>query len=222
MATDAETRIDYSEQLVQLMQRVGIESYRSLSARAGVSRWAINGLRQGQVPRLRVEVLMRLSQVLETSISQLIDTFSGVSTSPTAKALAVNREPSLEALQREYERLQQRLVQQEGIVRQRMQGDAIAILESLLVQWPTFAQAAQQNPDLPATRLLPLMKPFDALLQAWNLIPIGMVGEEVPFDPQIHQPMKGNPQVGQLVRVRNVGYYHDDSLLYRARVSPLE
>ena len=66
---------DYSFRLQELMQRVEIPSYRALSDRAGVSRWAINLLRQGKLERLRVDVLMRLSQTLAMPLSGLIARF---------------------------------------------------------------------------------------------------------------------------------------------------
>ena len=128
--------------------------------------------------------------------------------------------PDVEALRREYERLQQQLADQEQEVRQRVQRDAIATLESWLVQWPTAVYAAQNNPDLSATKLLPLARPIETLLQSWDVTPIGTVGQEEPFDPTIHQPREGNPQVGQIVRIRNVGYRHGEKIVYRAKVSP--
>lgn len=234
MATSPTNGADYSQPLRQLMQQANINSYRQLSQAAGVSRWAINLLRQGQVHRLRVEALQQLSQTLNSPVAALLATFSGDGPHPQKAAQPPGSgEPhvhktaqplqsaaSTEALQREYERLQQRLIEQEAQVRQQVQADAIAILESWLVQWPTALNAVQQNPNLPAARLIPLTKPLDALLHAWDLVPIGTVGEETSFDPQIHQPMSGNPQVGELTRIRYVGYRHGERLLYRAKVSP--
>jgi DNA-binding Xre family transcriptional regulator len=221
MARNPENALDYSPQLQQLMQRVGINSYRQLSEQASVSRWAINLLRQGQVERLRVEVLLQLSEVLDMSVAELLATFAGndiqlsATSSPQGNA-------DVETLQREYARLQQQMVQQEEEVRRRVQGDAIAILESWMLQWPTAAHAVTQNPDLPASRLLPLTKPLDALIQSWGIVPIGTIGETVPFDPQVHRPRNGNPQPGELVRIRNVGYRQGEKLLYRAAVSPAD
>jgi len=217
---------DYSFRLQELMQRVEIPSYRALSDRAGVSRWAINLLRQGKLERLRVDVLMRLSQTLAMPLSGLIARFSesgGDQVNPSVSGVGSapsTASPDVEALRREYERLQQQLADQEQEVRQRVQRDAIATLESWLVQWPTAVYAAQNNPDLSATKLLPLARPIETLLQSWDVTPIGTVGQEEPFDPTIHQPREGNPQVGQIVRIRNVGYRHGEKIVYRAKVSP--
>ena len=215
----ATNQVDYSPQLQQLMQRVGIGSYRQLSETAGVSRWTINQLRQGNVARLRIEGLTRLSQALAVSWPDLLHHFAAVE--PTDLPGPETSE-DVQALRREYHRLQQQLADQEAVVRQRVQGEAIAILESWLLQWPTATHAVQQNATLPAARLLPLTKPLEALLKAWQVEPIGDVGETQPFDPQIHQPMAGNPQVGQMVRIRYVGYRHGQRLLYRAKVSPAD
>jgi DNA-binding Xre family transcriptional regulator len=154
--------VDYSAQLQELMGRVEIPSYRALSGKAGVSRWAINLLRQGKLERLRVDVLMRLSQTLATPLPELIARFSELTgdqpnlsaSGQTTDAASIDSE--VEALRREYERLQQKLADQEQEVRQRVQRDAITTLESWLIFWPTFAHAVKDNPDLPASKLLPL------------------------------------------------------------------
>ena len=218
---------DYSLRLRQLMQPVGINSYRALSQQAGVSRWGINLLRQGQVDRLRVGMLMRLSSALEISVSELITQFTEPARRGPEAALQPGTTietgaPAADILQQEYERLKQQMVKQEQEIRLKVQEDAISLLESWLLQWPTAVYAVQQNNNLPAARLLPLTKPLDSLLLSWNLLPIGRVGEQVPFNPQLHQPMNDNPQPGQTVRVRYVGYCHGERLLYRAKVSPLD
>jgi DNA-binding Xre family transcriptional regulator len=219
-------QVDYSAQLQELMQQVAIPSYRALGDKAGVSRWAINLLRQGQVERLRVEALVRLSQTLAIPLPELIAHFSETSknqpgpTLPGATSKDVNAASDVDSLRREYERLQQKMTEQEEEVRRRVQEDAIATLESWLVQWPTAAYAVKNNPDLPASKLLPLTRPIEILLKSWDITPIGTVGEEESFDPTIHQPREGTPQVGQLVRIRNVGYRHGNRIVYRARVSP--
>jgi DNA-binding Xre family transcriptional regulator/molecular chaperone GrpE (heat shock protein) len=212
-------QVDYSPQLQQLMQRKDIPSYRALGERAGISQWTINLLRQGQVARLRVEALMKLSQTLATPLPDLIALFTGTSQTQPERASAP-RTSETQALRQEYDRLRQQLADQEAEIRKRVQGDAIATLESWLLQWPTAVYAVQNNPDLPASRLLPLTKPLNALLESWNILPIGTVGESEPFDPTIHQPLKGNPCIGEWVRIRNLGYRQGERILYRAKVSP--
>ena len=58
-------RCDLSPRLQGLMQKAGLTSYRALCRGAGVSRLTVDQLRQGQVGRLRVDRVQRLSQVLE-------------------------------------------------------------------------------------------------------------------------------------------------------------
>ena len=44
----------------------------------------------------------------------------------------------------------------------------------------------------------------------------------MPYDPQYHQIIKGTAQVGELVKVRYVGYKQEDKLLHKAKVSPVD
>ena len=224
--------VDYSERLRSLMAQAHIASYRSLSASSGVPRSAIDGLRRGQIGRLRVSTLQRLSQALGLPLDKLVETFSPDTSNPAdatnpagasnsagaANAEVVNQ---LKQLRQECDRLQSQLATQAATVRQQVQQEAIAQLEPWLVQWPTAVHAAQQRVDLPAQKLIPLVRPIEALVQQWGITPIESVGAEVPFDPQHHQPKAGLPSPGQLVRVSHVGYRQGDRLLHRARVSQI-
>jgi hypothetical protein len=82
----------------------------------------------------------------------------------------------------------------------------------------------KQNPELPASRLLPLLKPLNKLLSTWEIEPIGSVGEIVSYNPQEHELMESSDshleQIDQ-VKIRYVGYRQRDNLLYRAKVSPI-
>ncbi|NES19707.1 MAG: nucleotide exchange factor GrpE, partial [Symploca sp. SIO3E6] len=81
--------------------------------------------------------------------------------------------------------------------------------------------AAQQNEQLPAVKLLPLMRPVESLLQKWGVEAIAPVGAEVSYNPQYHQLISGNAQPGEMVKVRYTGYRQGEKLLYRAKVSPV-
>lgn len=101
----------------------------------------------------------------------------------------------------------------------------MAILESLLLQLPTFTDAISRHPDLPASRLLPFLQPLYQLLKTWGIEPIGQVGEIVRYNPQEHELMEDSSSPAkeiEWVRIRYVGYRQGDRLLYRARVSPVE
>ncbi|WOD38646.1 helix-turn-helix domain-containing protein [Nodosilinea sp. E11] len=223
MAKTTPKPVDYSERLRSLMNRAGLTSYRALSQASGVSRSGIDRLRQGQVEQLRVSTLQHLSLSLGLPLAELVEKFSPAQPGPTAalppEAAALAQ---VKALRQECDRLQAQLTTQADTVRQQVQQAAIAQLEPWLVQWPTAAHAAQQKPDLPAHKLIPLLRPVETLVQQWGVTPIESVGDEVLFDPQIHQP-KGEPLTpGQPVRVSHVGYRQGDRLLHRAKVSPVQ
>ncbi len=203
---------DYTHLLQQFMQQVGVSSYRELSRITGVSEKQLRRLRQGNVSQLRVETLLKLAQALQVSASELLTTFS--------TAERGDKTETVTALKQEYQRLQQQMEQQRETLKQEFQQSSLQVLESWLVQWPTAAYAAQQNQQLPAVRLLPLVRPVEQLLQQWGVEAIASVGVELPYDPQWHQLMEGTAQPGELVRVRYTGYRIGEKLLYRVKVSP--
>ncbi|NET57278.1 MAG: helix-turn-helix domain-containing protein [Symploca sp. SIO2E6] len=208
---------NYTQLLQQLMQQVDITSFKQLSRTAGVSERQLRRLRQGEVAQMRVETLLKLSQVLQVQVNKLLEMFAPESTTPEPDP------PSevLITLQQEYQRLQQQLQQQRETLMQEFQQSSLQVLESWLIQWPTAAYAAQQNEQLPAVRLLPLIRPVESLLQQWGIEAIASVGAEVPYDPQHQQLMSGSAQPGDMVKVRYTGYRQGDKLLYRAKVSPV-
>ncbi|HEY9728566.1 MAG TPA: helix-turn-helix transcriptional regulator [Chroococcales cyanobacterium] len=207
---------DCTQRLQQLMQPLGFSTYKQLSLSAGVSEKLLRRLRQGQVLQLRGETLLKLAQALQVSVNELLATFSSVSLPAVSQS-----EGEEAALRQEYQRLQQQLEQQRDTLRQEFQQSSLQLLESWLVQWPTAAYAAQQNQQLPAVRLLPLVRPVEQLLQEWGVDAIASVGSEIPYEPHLHQLMEGTAQAGELVRVRYTGYRQADKLLYRAKVSPV-
>lgn len=215
-------RADYSPALRSLMAEANIASYRALSQLSGVPRSAIDGLRQGQVGRLRVDVLQRLGQTLGLSLEALVDRFSALDRSQREGDSRAEAAEQIKALRQECDRLQTQLATQADTVRQQVQQEAIAQLEPWLVQWPTAAHAAQQKADLPAQKLLPLVRPVETLVQGWGVTPIETVGAEVAYDPHIHQPKAGVLSPGQPVRVSHVGYRQGDRLLHRAKVTPIQ
>jgi DNA-binding Xre family transcriptional regulator len=199
----------YSQKLRSLLQQAQIPSLKALSRAAGVSEWQVKQLSQGQAAKMRVEPLHKLAQALQISMAELVSLFS---------ELAIEPSPSSN-LQQEYQRLQNQLQQQQVASQQEFQNTSLQILESWLIQYPTAAYAAQQN-DIPASRLLPLMRPVEQLVKAWGVEAIAPVGAEVAYDPQVHQLMEGNAGVGEPVRIRYIGYRQGEKLLYRAKVSP--
>lgn len=222
---------DFTHQLQDLMQRVGVSSFKALARSAGVSERQLLKLRRGEVQQIRVNVLIQLSQALQVSLTDLVTTFSPVELdaqtflpSPGKEQLHENVAPPGESqqiadLKREYQRLQTQLEQQRQTLWQEFQQSSLGVLESWLLQWPTAAQKAQENPQLAAVKLLPLLRPMEQLLQQWGVEAIAPVGAELPYDPLLHQLMEGTVQPGEIVKVRYTGYRQGDKLLYRAKVS---
>ncbi len=203
-------------QLQQLMQQVGISSYEELRKKSGVGERQIIRLRYGLVLQTKAETLVKLAQTLQISVDELIKVLSS---KPVAQASAIS--PGTRQLKQEYQRLQKQMANQKESLQQEFQQQSLQTLESWMIQWPTAAAAVENNPELPATRLLPLIKPVSQLLQHWGVKAIASVGEEVSYNPQQHQLMSGKAQAGDTVKVRYIGYSWQNKLLYRAKVSPV-
>lgn len=216
---------DYTPVLRSLMQQARISSFRALSQAAGVSEWQVEQLRRGKAAQMRVEILHRLSQSLGIALMELLAQFTEFLSLEQNPAAREPQPPDSQlneaALRQEYQRLQEQLQMQQTSLKQDFQQASLQILESWLLQFPTAAYAAQQNPQVPAVRLLPLIRPVEQLIQSWGIESIAPVGAEIPYDPQQHQLMDGTAQTGDRVRVRYTGYRQGEKLLYRAKVSPL-
>ena len=198
------------------MQRVGIVSFKALASAAGVSQGQIRRLRQGEIAQMRVETVLKLAQVLQVPINVLVKTFSIDLPPPQTD------DKTIDTLKQEYQKLQSQLVQQRQTLLQEFQLSSLQVLESCLLQLPTLAFKVQQNPEISATKLLPLMRPLEQLLQQWGIEQIAPVGSKLPYNEQLHQLLAGNAQPGDLVIVRYTGYIQGDKLLYRAKVGLIE
>ncbi len=199
------------------MQRVGIVSFKALASAAGVSPRQIRRLRQGEIAQMRVETVLKLAQVLQVQINVLVKTFSINPAPPQTD------DKTIDTLKQEYQRLQNQLSQQRQTLLQEFQLSSLQVLESCILQLPTFAFKVQQNPEISATKLLPLMmRPLEQLLQQWGIEQIAPVGSKLPYNEQLHQLLQGNAQPGDLVTVRYTGYVQGDKLLYRAKVGLIE
>jgi molecular chaperone GrpE (heat shock protein) len=209
---------DRTATLRQLMKLAGISSFQILSDRTGVSRRAIDTLRKGNAATLRYADLAKIAEVLQIQLTELIATC--ITLSPNLES------PNLEitSLREEYQHLQNQLARQKQDLRSQFEREVIQQLESLILQLPSAAYAAQTNPNMLAKNILPLLRPIDALLQKWGITVIGAVGAQVAYDPQKHEFIDGNEQSdqieeGDIAIVRYVGYMQNEKLLYRARVS---
>lgn len=205
---------DNTPQLQHLMQQAGFSHLKQLSQKAGVSELDLIRLRRGLVLQTKVETLLKISQALQISLTELLATLAPES--------VPSGESDTAGLQVEYQRLQGQMQQQRTELLQEFQTSSLQTLESWLLQWPTAVAKAQENPQLPATKLLPLVRPVEQLLQQWGVEVIGPVGIEIPYNPQQHQLIEGTAGVGEFVKVRYVGYCQGDKLLHRAKVSPIQ
>jgi molecular chaperone GrpE (heat shock protein) len=200
---------DYTDRLQTLMGAIGIKTYTELCQAAGVTEKVIRRLRRGAIGQMQIATLQKMAQGLQISAPELLAQFTDVP----------GHMPEHASLQVEYDRLQQQLATQRETLLQEFQQTTLQTIESWMLQWPTAAYAAQQNPMAPAVKLLPLVRPVENLLGQWGIAAIGQVGQAIGFDPQQHQVMGALPNPGDPVRVRYVGYMQGDRLIHRAKVS---
>jgi transcriptional regulator with XRE-family HTH domain len=193
------------------MQQAGLSGDRELSQKAGVSEVQLSRLRRGLALQTRADILLKISQALQISLTELLATLA-----PDYVELE-NAPPT--ALEQEYQRLQASIEQQRESLMQEFQLSSVQILESWMLQWPTAASKAQENHNLRAQKLLPLLRPVEQLLEHWGVESIAPVGAQIPYNPQQHQLLEGKAQPGDPVKVRYTGYRQGDKLLYRAQVS---
>jgi DNA-binding Xre family transcriptional regulator len=216
------TSPDHTAVLQTLMQHAGVPSFRALSEKAGISRWQVQQLRQGKVKQMRLAVLSQLATALEISTAELLAAFGVLDRSKIVSSGDDETAQQVVALQQEYARLQTQMERQAEQVRSQFQTESLQILESWLRYWPTAAQAATEDDQFSARKLLPLVKPVEKLMADWGVMAVVTVGEIVPYDSQQHQLIKGTANPGDLVQVRYTGYRHQGRLLFRAQVTPLE
>jgi transcriptional regulator with XRE-family HTH domain len=189
-----------SEQLTNLMRSVGFQSFSQFCQASGVSEKVLRKLRRGQISQMQLGNLQKVATGLQISLSQLVDLFSDT---PTAITPTPSPDQSQDSQLQEFQR------------------SSLQILEPWLLQWSAAAYAATQNPELPATKLLPLVRPVENLLNSWDVQMTDRVGETVPYNPQQHDLMDGTANAGDPVRVRYAGYRQVDRLLHRPKVSPV-
>ena len=214
------SQTDYPERLQQLLQQVGLRSLRELSRQAGVSRWQVQQLREGKALQMRGESLLKLSVALQISLHDLVSQFAAVELTPQERQEPKYATGKIDSYQAEYQRLKTEMAQHREVLMQEFQQSGLQILESWLKQWPKAVYAAQQNPQLTAVNLLPLMRPVEELVKQWGVEAIAEVGSQVAYDPRWHQLTQGTAEPGAMVTVKSPGYRQGDRLLYRTEVSP--
>lgn len=210
------------ERLHNLMQQVGIADLNELSQVAKVARLQLIRIQQGLILNLSLGAIARIAKALNVSVDSLLQTFVEQPQVSSEQAVTSSQQDdALIACRQEYQKLQQEMTQLQQALLVEFQQASLETIESWLLQWPTAATAVRQNPQLPASKLLSLVEPVEQLVKHWNVSTIATVGEELAYDPQNHQLMKGVAQAGELVKVRYVGYKQGDKLLHKAKVSPV-
>lgn len=116
-------------------------------------------------------------------------------------------------------RLREELQQQKAQLVEDAHLSTFECLQPLLTNYPTAKKMVQAKPDLPAQNLTALFTPLENLLISWQIQPIGSAWEQVPYDPQWHQPDTDDLTLGEPVYIRFVGYRQNDRILVPARVS---
>jgi hypothetical protein len=202
------------QHLQRLMQAQGINTLTELSLRSHVSQRELLRLLYGLTGKMQLETLVKLTQTLNIPLNELLGYFwtkSGdypILTSP-------EEGETIKALKRDYQLLEK---QQDNLYLE-FQQSVLNIIESWLLQWPTAIAFVKDNPQLPASNLIPLIKPLENLLNTWGIEATCAVGEEMPYNPELHQLMEEMANPGDLVKIRYQGYRQGDKLLYKAKVS---
>ncbi|MGL5509839.1 MAG: helix-turn-helix domain-containing protein [Microcoleaceae cyanobacterium] len=204
--------IDYTPQLKKYMAKVGINSPRELSRKAGVADIHIIRLCRGLALQTTAEVLLKITEALQIPITELLITFTPAS--------ILTKSAELSSIDKEYQRLELEKAQLQKSITQDVQQSTLQILESWLLQWPTVVQKVQDNPGLLASKILPILRPLERLMEEWGIEMIAPIGSQVSYDPQWHQLMDGEANIGDPVTVRYAGYKQGDKLIYRTQVTP--
>lgn len=122
-------------------------------------------------------------------------------------------------LQQQCRRLRAEVQQQRDQLTLEFQQETFALLQTLLMNFPTATVMAEVKPNLPARNVVALFGPLKSLLEQWDYQPIGEAWGQVFFDPQLHQADSPDIREGELVYVRFVGYRDGEQILCPAKVS---
>lgn len=125
----------------------------------------------------------------------------------------------VKAWQKKYSALNQELEKLPKQLTEDWQKETFAQLQSLLANYPTAKVMVKLKPDLPAKNLIALLKPLEGVWQNWGIEQIGKPWQQVPFNPQLHQPDSEDIIESELVYIRFVGYRQGDRILLPAKVS---
>lgn len=191
----------YDDPLRHRMGELQIPSWKALCQQAGISRRTLDHLRRGTIDSLKLGQLRSVAQALDWSLEALLSALGilsgkGSPVTPAQPPPRPDQDAILEVQRHTFHRLQ-----------------------TLLTSYPTARQMAQTQPTLPAKNLIALFRSLDTLLSDWQIDPLGSPWEQVPYDPQLHQPDSPEIHPGEPVYIRYVGYRQGDQILCPAKVS---
>ncbi len=233
------TATRYDELLRQRMNVAGINSWSALQKQAGISRRAMDQVRQGSLDTLKLSHLRGLATTLDWSLETFLSYFEHPETiaseSETSPLIESSSSPNPDdssypeateleltdqnQLRQECLRLRDQLQRQRHTLTHEIQAQIFQQLQGLLTSYPSARHLAQTQPEIPAKNITALLAPLDTLLQSWGYIPIGSVWDSVAFDPKLHQPDQNDIQPGESVYIRFVGYRQGDHIRCPAKVS---
>ena len=218
--------LNYTPKLKELMNQRGITSFNSLAKTTGVSLHKLQQLRRGNLQKVRLEELQKLSQILGISLANLLTTFAGVAVDNQDSGQDLEHDSSqqikefqeIALLRQEYQRLENQIQEMRSHLLQEFQQTSLQTLETWLLQWERVANHARHHPEFSAAKILPLIRPVEQLIQNWGVEAIASLGAEIPYNPQGHRLQTGLANPGDLVKVQSPGYIYQGKLLHRAEV----
>jgi len=205
----------YDTILRERMNQLDILDWQDLGEKAGLSRFGVRLVRQGDVGKLTVDQLRRLATVLNLNFQEFDRTLSALPTSATI----TSNPTEIEELKQQCFRLRDELQQQKTQITADFRRATFEQLQTLLTSYPAARKMAEAKPDMPAKNLSALFTPLENLLLSWGFEAIGSAWQQVSYNPQLHQPDVEDITEGELVYIRFVGYRDGEIILAPAKVS---
>jgi len=205
----------YDTILRKRMNQLQILDWQDLGEKAGLSRYAVRLVRQGDVGHLTLDQLRRLATLLNLNFQEFDRTLSAL---PISATITTNP-TEIEELRQQCFRLREELQQQKTQLTADFRRATFEQLQTLLTNYPAARKMAEAKPDMPAKNLSALFTPLENLLSTWDFQTIGSAWEQTAYNPQWHQPDVEDITEGELVYIRFVGYREGERILTPAKVS---
>lgn len=205
----------YDTILRERMNKLEIIDWQDLGEKAGLTRFGVRLVRQGDLGKLTLDELRRLATVLNLNFQEFDRNLIALPMSATI----TSNPTEIEELRQQCFRLREELQQQKTQLTADFRRATFEQLQTLLTNYPAARKMAETKPEMPAKNLSALFTPLENLLSSWNFETIGSAWEQVTYNPQFHQPDVEDITEGELVYIRFVGYRDGDRILVPAKVS---